>query len=106
MMSISLILGFVAVALVSGTFGLVLGGMLASSKVSALYERLDRTEAAHRAQAQLLDDLGEALRTLVDDIAKSKTGNFSEEGSQHARKILARMALAAQMRANLEEQIR
>ena len=105
MISIGLILAFMVVALLSGTVGLLLGGMLASSKVGALYDRVDRAEAAHRAQTELLDDLSEALRILVDDVAASKSGTFSADGSIGARKILERIALTAQMRANLEERI-
>lgn len=92
---------FIAVALLSGTIGLLLGAMMASSKIGPLYDRLERAEAANRVQVQLLDELTEALRLLLDDLS-SPHNVLSVERSTGARQILERIALAAEMRAHLD----
>jgi hypothetical protein len=94
-------LAFAAVALASGTAGLLLGAMLTSSKVGSLYERLESAEAANRIQAELLDELAHALRLLLDDLARD-TGAGRENGDG-ARQILERIALAAELRAHLDD---
>lgn len=96
-------MAFGVVALASGTAGLLLGAMLASSKVGGLYDRLDRAEAANRIQTRLLDELAEALRLLLDDLAMPGDAGESAEGRQGARQILERITLAAELRAHLDE---
>ena len=53
------------IAFISATAGLVIGGMLAWSKVGSLYDRLERAEAANREMEQLLREMAEALRLDV-----------------------------------------
>lgn len=96
-------MAFGVVALASGTAGLLLGAMLASSKVGGLYDRLDRAEAANRIQTRLLDELAEALRLLLDDLAMPDDAGEGTEGRQGARQILERITLAAELRARLDE---
>jgi hypothetical protein len=84
------------VALAGGTAGLLLGGMMASSKVDGLYERVERAEAANAVQSRLLDELSQVLRLLLDDLATSRDNSVNPQ----TRQVLERLALAAELRAH------
>jgi len=93
----------VVVAVAACTAGLLLGGMLASSKVGGLYDRAERAEAANRVQTRLLDELSQVLRTLLDDLTTSRDATVNPENRHDARQVLERITLAAEFRAHLEE---
>jgi len=97
------ILSYVAVGLASASAGLVLGGTLTSSKIDGLYERLERAEAANRAQTQLLDELTQTLSHLLDDLSLSRNNSATPEGAGGARQMLERLRIAAELRARLDD---
>ncbi len=97
------IITLAVVAVTACTAGLLLGGMLASSKVGGLYDRAERAEAANRVQTRLLDELSQVLRALLDDLTTSRDTTVSLESRQDARQVLERITLAAEFRARLEE---
>ncbi len=97
------ILTLIIVAMAGCTAGLLLGGMLTSSKVGGLYDRVERAEAANRVQTRLLDELSQVLRALLDDLTTSRDTTVSSESRKDARQVLERITLAAEFRAHLEE---
>jgi hypothetical protein len=62
------VLSHAIIAFISATAGLVIGGMLAWSKVGSLYDRLERAEAANREMAQLLREMAQALQLDLSDL--------------------------------------
>lgn len=63
--SVSHSLGYVATATLSASFGFAIGGMMAFSKISGLYVRLNVIESHVRSQGMTIEQLGKVLKDLL-----------------------------------------
>ncbi|KPL69061.1 hypothetical protein SZ64_13680 [Erythrobacter sp. SG61-1L] len=83
-----LVVSFAAVGTIAAGFGVVIGGMLASSKVADLHARLDHSEELAREQAQLLEALRQVVTTLLDELGAN---GATSESHGIASDLLGRM---------------
>jgi hypothetical protein len=89
------LLSHAIIAFISATAGLVIGGMLAWSKVGSLYDRLERAEAANREMEQLLREMARALQ--LDVSAFPSAGAEGAEGYSNGDQASGPLTPAAKL---------
>lgn len=98
-------LDFLATAAVSCSAGFVLGGLMTSSKVMALYERLAVAEGIIKEQGYIVRDLANAARISFGSPEARKADGAGADGLSEAQGLLAKcdVFLSGQERAREEE---
>lgn len=86
-----LVLSFIAVGSIAACIGVVIGAVLASSKVADLHTRLEQSEKIARQQAQLLDSLREVLAKLLDEVGNAQPEGVAPKSFSIASDLLARV---------------
>ena len=84
--------GYVITAALSASFGFAIGGMMAFSKVSGLYVRINTIEAHVHSQSVTIGHLGKVLRDLLAENEESPGQH--DFAPSHAT-LAARQALQA-----------
>lgn len=90
MPQVSTLLGYLIVASVSGSLGFLLGAILTSGKVSALYLRLQEAELKISQQGGMLDDLSRALRSFAEGNHEGPLDQSSDKAVREALDLIER----------------
>lgn len=81
-------IGYIITAAVAMSFGTVLGGILASSKVSYLYQRLRVAEENLLKQASVVDGLVVSIRHMLDVVESRMSNSISAEAAKSVHNAL------------------
>lgn len=82
--------GFVVTAMLSCSLGFLLGGIVTSSKVRGLYDRLARTEQDLHEQSKLVQELANTTRRLLGVIEGRMINSVGTDALGEAHVSLAR----------------